>query len=223
MITYAFIINFNRLLLPSRMADWLADHDGIRPVIVDNCSTYPPLLEYYETTPHEVFHMDVNRGCQAVHGLQHRARSPLSHYDVYEHFIISDPDLDLEGIPDDWLQELELGLALDQPRAGTCGFGLRIDDVPAGVDHMQGTAWSRPFMGGRFYRASIDTTFALWRGLPRPGFGAVRTGPPYVARHVPWYYQTLDDLPEDERYYLASITPGKWNWFSGKLKEKLGL
>lgn len=224
MTTYAFIINYNRLTLPRKMADWLADFNEITPVIVDNCSTYPPLLEYYEKTPHEVYHMDMNHGCQAVHGKKkERPTNVLTHYGVYEHFIITDPDLDLEGIPDDWLRELEIGLSMDQPRSSTCGFGLRIDDLPSGVDHMQLIEWSHPFCGGRFYRASIDTTFALWGRWPRDGFSAVRTGAPYLARHVPWYYQTLEDLPPDEVYYLKSIIPGQWNWFSGALKKKLDL
>lgn len=46
--TIALIINWNRLEYPKNMADWLAENGTVEPIIVDNGSTYPPLLEYYE-------------------------------------------------------------------------------------------------------------------------------------------------------------------------------
>ena len=220
MTTLVFIINYQRLTLPKRMADYLADCHDIKPIIVDNHSDYPPLLSYYETCPHEVLRMNRNYGCSVVHNKQWGV---LDHYNQTGHFVITDPDLEIDHIPKDWLHELETGLAADQPRASTCGFGLRIDDLPPGVNHKQGMEWTRPIMNGRFYKSAIDTTFALWRAKKRDGFAAVRTNHPYLARHAPWYYQTVEDLPPDELYYLKSITPGVWNNFSGELKGKLNL
>lgn len=217
---YAFIVNFNRLTLPSKMADFIADSPGVTPVIIDNASTYPPLLEYYETCPHKVIQLDRNWGnCVVWHGPGPQAI--LNEFGLDGNFIVTDPDLDLEGIPNDWLHELQTGLDLF-PDRWKCGFSLRIDDLPPGVNHWQGIEWSHPVMGKRFYLASIDTTFCLCR-TRKHDFGGVRTGPPYMARHVPWYYRTIEDLPEDELYYLKSITPGKWNLWSGQLKRELNL
>lgn len=201
------------------MADYLADCHDIKPVIVDNHSDYPPLLEYYEKCPHEVLRMDSNYGCSVVHNPKFGV---LDHYNQTGHFVITDPDLEIDHIPKDWLQELEVGLSHAMPRH-MCGFGLRIDDLPPDVVHHQEIEWTRPFMNGRFYYSAIDTTFALWRQRVREGFGAIRTGPPYVARHIPWYYQSVENLPPDELYYLKSITPGKWNWYSGDLKKRFKL
>jgi len=219
---YAFIVNFNRLELPRRMADFIADSPGTIPVIVDNASTYPPLLKYYETCPHKVIRLDRNWGnCVLWHGPGNN-QAILNEFGLDGHFIITDPDLDLTGIPKDWLHELEVGLEVDNPRAWKSGFSLKIDDLPPDVHHQQGMEWSRPIHGGRFYQASIDTTFCLCR-TRKHDFAAIRTGPPYTARHMPWYYQTVEDLPADELYYLKSITPGKWNCFSGQLKKKLNI
>jgi len=221
--TYAFIINFNRLDLPRRMANFLADTPGVTPIILDNASTYPPLLEYYEKCPHKVIRFDRSWGnCVVWEGPPPRG-SILDEFGLDGHFIVTDPDLEIDHMPKDWLNELEVGLEIDNPRACKSGFGLRIDDLPPGVHHQQGMEWTRPIAGGRFYQSSIDTTFCLCRTRLHD-FPAVRTGKmPYLARHVPWYYQTIEDLPPDELYYLKSIVPGRWNGFSGELKIKLGL
>jgi hypothetical protein len=60
--------------------------------------------------------------------------------------------------------------------------------------------WERP-LAPRLFDAPIDTTFALYRhAAPHNVEMSVRTGYPYVARHLPWY---VDDryLPEDEAFY----------------------
>jgi len=59
------------------------------------------------------------------------------------------------------------------------------------------------------FDAPLDTTFALYRPSPTFALPALRTGPPYVASHLPWY-QNLEDLPDDEQYYMAHAdTSGK--------------
>jgi hypothetical protein len=76
-------------------------------------------------------------------------------------------------------------------------------------------AWERQFWTipafGRFYRAPIDTTFALYR----PGLGHgphhLRTAPPYEARHLPWY-QNSQALTEEDRYYAEHADASITNW-----------
>jgi len=218
----AFIINYNRLDLPRRMADYIADcQNGVEPVFLDNNSDYPPLLEYYETTPHKVVRLSRNWGNCVVWycGI-------LDEWDLHGDFIVTDPDLEIDHIPKDWLDLFREGMA-KFPDRWKVGFGLMRDDLPdtptgRAAYGWEGMEWSQPVEGGRFYKASIDTTFCLCR-TRKHSFDSVRTGPPYVARHVPWYYTCLDDIPEDELYYLRSITPGKWNYWSGKLREEMGL
>jgi hypothetical protein len=200
--TYAFIINWNRLDLPKKMADYLVDCEGIIPIIVDNGSTYKPLLEYYKNCPHKVELMGSNWGQLVVSysGL-------LEKYGITERFIISDPDLDLSGIPKDFLHILHLGLDRHS-FAHKAGFSLEINDVPDSdikpqILAYESNAWTKK-LDEYFYSAYIDTTFCLMRKNYHD-FPSIRTDRPYTAKHVPWYY-TKDNLPDDERYYLEHST-----------------
>jgi len=222
-LVYCFIINFNRLELPSRLADFAAETPGVKPVFLDNNSTYPPLLEYYKTCPHEVLKLGFNYGSAAP---WHPKAGVLDHFDLRGGFIVTDPDLGIDHMPSDWLHELQTGL---DRHAGVCksGFGLMVDDLPdteigRAARKNQKIEWSHPLDGGRYFRSSIDTTFCLCRTRLHD-FPAVRTNAPYLARHVPWYYTCLEDVPEDEVYYLRSITPRRSNWWAGEIRDFVGL
>lgn len=219
MTTYAFIINYNRLTLPAALADYLADCPDITPVIVDNHSDYPPLLEYYEHTPHKVERMKMNYGCPVVW-----ESNLLDKYNLSGHFVVTDADLDISAVPKDWLHVLETGL--DKYKfACKAGFSLRISDLPdtnigRKARSYERGHWNTPLPGG-FYRANIDTTFCLCRTRLHD-FPAVRSAPPYEARHVPWYYDSIDNIPEDELYYIKS-TGGSWNYWTKRIAEELGI
>ena len=194
----AFIITYNRFHLPVNMADFLFVH-GIDPVFVDNNSNYPPLLEYYKTTPYEVVRMQENYGYKVVweQGL-------LNKLAIKGNYIVTDPDLDLSGIPDDFLSVLEKGLT-KYPQYDKCGLSLEINDVPA--TSFSPVDWETQFwqiaLDGRYFKAPIDTTFALYK-VPFHSFKALRTNRPYTARHMPWYYFKFEDMPEDEQYYFKT-------------------
>lgn len=210
-LTPAFIINYNRLTLPRAMADYLASTGTVQPIFVDNCSDYPPLLEYYKTTPHRVFRCKGNMGPTAVW-----YSGVWEEMNVTGRYIISDSDLDLSGIPKDFLHLLNLGLDR-YPWACKAGFSLEINDLPntplkASVLKWETDKWLSP-LDKQFYRAYIDTTFCLCRAKVHD-FPAVRTMRPYTARHMPWYY-TPENIPEDELYYIK--TTQQWathaqNW-----------
>lgn len=218
MTTYCFIINYNRLHYPRRMADYLAEVEGVTPVIVDNCSDYPPLLEYYEETPHIVHRMEHNMGNISW------LKPTLDEFDLHENFIVTDPDLIIDHIPKDWLPLLYDGLARHS-FACKAGFSLEIDDLPdtqiaREARGREGMEWQYCKGDKRFYHASIDTTFALWRTRLHD-FPGLRAARPYTAKHAPWYF-TPGNIPEDELYYLQT-TDRNWNWWTTKIREELGL
>jgi hypothetical protein len=196
----AFLIVYNRLNLPVKMADFLFVH-GIDPVFVDNNSDYPPLLEYYSHCPYQVMHMNKNYGYKVV---WNRETTILQRLGITGNYIVTDPDLDLSGIPDDFLSVLEEGLSR-YPQFDKCGFSLEINDLPptnfcpAGYEKQ---FWQRP-LDNMYFQAPIDTTFALYK-VPFHSFNALRTNRPYTARHRPWYYFDFEDMPEDEQYYFKT-------------------
>jgi hypothetical protein len=178
---------------------------GARVVVLDNDSTWGPLLEWYERCPFEVRRLGANLGQHApwtsgaVAGV------------VTARYVVTDPDLAMDGCPRDVLEVLADGLDR-YPWAIKAGVGLEIDDIPAGypsrdlVLDIERRCWQER-LGARFFRAGVDTTFALYRsGEPFASGPAVRADRPYVARHLPWYV-TPGALDAEERHYLATADP----------------
>ena len=211
--SYPVFIPVRDRVTPLRLVvDWLerAGHQDIW--LVDNASTYEPLLAYLNASPHHVVRLTHNFGHRSPWlsgAVQRHARN--------QYFVVTDPDV----LPDDDcpLDAVEhFRDLLDRyPDLHKAGFGLRIDDLP---DHYalaaQVRAWERRFWTDErepgVYRADIDTTFALYRPMRRHlESQAVRTGAPYVARHLPWYVDSAD-LPEEDRYYRAHADPIISNW-----------
>ena len=110
------------------LVSWLerAGHERIH--LVDNDSTYEPLLEYYETTPHTVVRLGANCGHLApwtMGVIEHHARGP---------YVVTDPDVvPTEECPPDAVARL-LELLDRHPGHVKAGLGLVIDDLP---DHIE--------------------------------------------------------------------------------------
>jgi hypothetical protein len=208
----ALIINFNRITLTVKTCDWIFNH-GITPVIVDNNSSYRPLLEYYKTCPYQVVRLDRNYGHKVIWDC-----NILERLGITGQYIVTDPDLDLSGIPDDFLSVLQEGLRR-YPQAEKCGFSLDYNDLPVGdVRDWEMSLWREP-LDDMYFKAGIDTTFALYREDSRHYqiWNSIRTNKPYMACHVPWSYKHIKDLPADEKYYVRTASKS----FSGKERIKL--
>jgi len=216
----AFVCNRDRLHWPRRLAADL-ERAGCRVVFVDNASTYPPLLAWYRSCPHEVLRLSENLGQEApwLSGAVQR--------DGGDRYIVTDPDLDISAVPDDWLSVLGQGLRF--AGIGKVGFSLRTDDIPAANplrDEIVSweVAFQRRRIGTLFYWARIDTTLALYDrqrieiARPRWRDRALRTAAPYAARHLSWYVSPRR-VPADERYYLDHSDVVRHSHWSRKLKE----
>ena len=120
----ALIINYNRLTLPLKMADWLHEKQ-IEPVFIDNNSDYPPLLEFYKNSPYQVIRLYSNFGHTVV---WNESLSILRRLKINGRYIVTDPDLDLSGVPDDFLEVHNKGL--DLYPVDKCALSLEINDLP---------------------------------------------------------------------------------------------
>jgi hypothetical protein len=217
-----FINCRDRVSCLSALVDWLerAGHEEI--ILIDNASTYPPLLEYYERSPHSVMRMDENLGHTALWqtGLVEKLCGPEGYY------VYSDPDVvPIEECPPDAVDFFRDVLET-YPDLAKVGFGLRIDDLP---DHYalkdrvvrwENQYWTKSIEPGLF-DAPIDTTFALHRGVKSHQYhDAVRTGYPYIARHTAWYVDS-ENLGEEEEYYRSHARADVTNWNAPALPEDL--
>lgn len=240
-----FIVTFNLLSTTRKLVDDILRMGGF-PIIVDNHSTYPPLLEWYSEIekrkdiclvkvphnagPHVVYHLFpiIARDVQDTAGLK------IGYNDIYA---ITDCDLDISEIPDDGL--IVLRKLAERERKGTryhkkIGFGLRIDDLPVNAPHLINTRmWESQFFRklevidgiSCFTDVLIDTTFHIYiPTIPSANFygPAIRTGGKYMARHIPWYW-TKDTITEEGKYYLRHINTNHPISFSAQLKASLGM
>jgi len=197
------IINYNRLSLPTALADWVYKRN-CDPIFIDNASDYKPLLNYYSHCPYQVVWMNNNYGKSVIWD-----QKILDRLNITGDYIVTDPDLDLTGIPDNFLDILKEGLRR-YPVFDKCGFSLETNDVTDESIYFQGKTirqWEHQFwvnpMDAEYFNASIDTTFALYK-TDKFSLVALRTNRPYTARHIPWYYDK--EKLEDEEYYCKTAT-----------------
>jgi hypothetical protein len=224
--SYPVFINSRDRLAPlAELVEWLERAGCDEIYLIDNDSAYEPLLAYYEQTPHTVLRLGENYGKWSLWqapGVFDLAKG--------RRFVFTDPDvIPAPGCPLDALDRFsEL---LDRYRLpNKAGFGLRIDDLPEHYRHKdavlaaEAPMWQWPLEDGAYY-APIDTTLALYREGGSWAREAIRTGPPYVARHDSWYLD-FDDLSAEERFYNdraaneTAHTSGMAHWVAPELDDR---
>jgi len=213
------INNFNRLEFLEKMINSLESKGYSNIKILDNASTYPPLLEYYNKTPYKVYRYKKNYGSKAFW------RSGLWLRYIFNYYVVTDPDLELtKECPDDFL-EYFYELLMKYKNSYKVGFALKIDDLP---DHFilknKVIDWEKKFwkeeVESNIFKAPIDTTFALYRPFSKKGKRdgtdfMLRVAGAYTLRHLPWYIESNKISPE-EKYYLANTKVGHWSGLINK-------
>lgn len=202
------INNFNRLTFPLELIEFLENCGFTNIVILDNNSSYPPLLKFYETCKYKVIRQKQNLGHLAFW------KSGLYNKYKWNYFVYTDSDVvPVPECPKDFIEYFRRILSSNY-RLDKIGFGIKIDDLPDSfslknkiVDYEK-HYWERAVMPN-LYEAPIDTTFALYKPLSKLERGesytlaAWRTGSPYLIRHLPWYINS-GNLSEEERYYIQT-------------------
>lgn len=200
------INNRNFLTWPKAMVERIKEYDGVGEIIiVDNDSTYPPLLEWYATNPCRIERLNNNIGVAApwISGVVESLKGIP--------YVVTDPDLGLNETPKDTLSYL-----LDKLNS------LEIDKVGLGLDWQRVESkspyyerlhvyekdrWSKSPVKDKVYmEVQIDTTFALYRH-PVYFIGGSSTTFPYVARHYPWEF-SLEEARNNEEFmfYMNNAT-----------------
>jgi len=211
-----FIVCRDKLSPLLELVRWLERHRYQRVVLVDNASTYPPLLDYFNRTDHDVHRLTENLGPYKSIW----SSGVLEQYARDNYFVVTDCDvIPMDACPGDAVGYFHWALRRF-PSFVKAGFGLCIDDLPRHFELAENVrSWEEIFWRRRFshnlYQADIDTTFALYRpGSPFQLSPAIRTGKPYLARHQPWYIDSLNRT-EEERYYRDHCDPKMAHWDLG--------
>lgn len=202
------INNYNRKETLLRLLRSLEKRGYNNIYIIDNQSTYPPLLTYYRECPYKVFRLKENKGFKALW------KSELRRLFCRDYYIYTDSDVVLnDDCPDDVVDHL-FRLMKKYKYAFKIGLSLRIDNLPdCYLQKNEVIAWEGKFFTNKnsddLYRVPVDTTFALYRpkvGLSRSRYAeAYRTAYPYQLEHLPWYVDSAN-LTEEEKYYKESCT-----------------
>jgi GT2 family glycosyltransferase len=216
-----FIVCFERIDALKQLVRWLERHNMKHIVFIDNDSSYPRLLNYYEQTPYQVLRLYRNTGHTAPWSLG-IARVLVPH----GFYIVTDPDvIPTEECPSDFMEHF-LGLHEQFAAYQKVGFGLRIDDLPDNyplkrpVIEWESQFWKQT-LAPEIYEAGVDTTFAVYKPFTYSYMlhPSIRTGKPYVARHLPWYHNPNDTTEEDIYYkFRADRSVNSWN--TGELPER---
>lgn len=213
------INNYNRLSCLLKLISVLESKGYHNIHILDNNSSYQPLLDYYKSCPYKVYRFSTNFGYLSFW------KSGIYKEFHNQYFVYTDSDVvPIDTCPDDFMQYF-YQLMKKYPRASKVGFGLSINDLPDYFkDKQKVMAWEQQFWQKKLekdvYRAPIDTTFALYR--PNVKGGAyfhdfmIRTGGAYIAKHLPWYNNSNNLSDEDQFYLTAVSTSTHWSALQNK-------
>lgn len=190
----ALLINRNLLTTFKNTLEFLRKEPRVEIHILDQESTYPPLLEFYKTISEEV-HYAKNEG-------PYSAWDPKYKHLRKDYFIVADTDCMYDGVPDDWL-DVMLNV-IKQPGSPKIGFSLEIEDLPNTDTGKQSYKHEAKYWENKInlgWDAHVDTTFALYRGNMSFSYNAIRLDRPYCIKHAPWYINDCC-IPEEWQYYL---------------------
>ncbi len=209
------INNRNLLTWPRAMVERIEQFSSLGDIlIIDNGSTYVPLLDWYATIPHRVIRTS-NLGHTAPWTPEINAQITT---DLY---VVTDADLDLSRTPVDCLDHLAKCLSMF-PSARKIGLALDFSDVPRAFpyyDHVHSWEqrfWDLPLIWGLVRQAPVDTTFALYSKRLMNEYRVIggRTDAPYVAGHIPW---TVVEPDAEFAQYLATTNgSSSYRHFIGK-------
>lgn len=194
------INNFNRLTTTKRLADDLKTLGYNKIIILDNSSTYPPLLKWYDECLYEVIRFPVNYGELALYNSDVINRFPSGSWVGY-----TDSDIQLNSnTPPDFIEKM-MYLAAGH-LISKVGLALEIGDIPGDIDYRINVKnWEKKYWEKEIekdvYLAEIDTTFCIVRAGMSFQYEALRVGGNFTCKHLPWY-QDFNNLDEEEEYYM---------------------
>ena len=219
------IINFNQLFYLKKLVNFLVKRKFENIIIIDNLSTYPPLLEYYKTLKGvKVEYMDENYG----HMVFFKNKELQEKYGK-GFYVVTDADIvPNEDLPVDFMKQMILHLIKNWEEITKVGFALKIDDIPeTNKAKDKVLAWEERFwrkdISKNIYDANIDTTFAIYK----PGYRAIGThlsflrahrfGGVFSAIHGGWYINQ-ENMSEEQKYYKQNSNSSA-SWQSNEKGE----
>lgn len=203
------IISFNQFNYLEKLINFLLSNDYKNIIIIDNNSSYKPLLNYFELMKNKikVYRLNQNFGHLSLWENKKLFRQYIKGY-----YVLTDPDIvPVSNCPDDFLAYFK-SILDNNSQFTKVGFSLKIDDIPdTNMNKETVLKWESQFWRNKLkdgnYKAKIDTTFALYRPNyvynKSNFFKSCRTVEPYSAIHGGWYIDT-NNLTDEQKYYFEN-------------------
>jgi hypothetical protein len=216
------ILNRDRLYPLIEQVTVLKSYGYHNITIIDNRSTYQPLLDWYKQSDIDVFYNDITENsCHAFRDLVLCGHERFNKI-ISDWYVFNDSDIIPEKTaPDDFIEHM-IAYAIKYGKTKV-GMSIRIDDIDRTyplnewVYSYESLYWTNEIIDGdvKLYPHPIDTTFAVHAPniLPTWSNDTLRVGNPYIVKHAPFYYDP-DNLPLDEQYYLQHMNKQSSNWSS---------
>lgn len=211
------INNFNQLFYLKQLIEKLQSYSIENIVILDNNSTFPPLLKYYEVVKNDVkvIRLSRNKGHLAFW----KTKTVFKKYST-GFYVVTDADIvPIDICPEDLVEKLTK-LSLKYKSYTKIGVSLKINDIPDHyVNKDKVLNWEKQYWqiekSKMVYEAAVDTTFALYRPnyiySKQNFYKALRTKKPYQAKHGGWYINH-ENLTEEQLYYSKTAnSSSSWN------------
>lgn len=222
-----FITVRDQLHCPRNLARQCRELRNCEPILLDNGSTYPETVEWLHSGEFPAFfHQNLGNNVAWNGGHVLELGDHLRKYgDGY--FVVTDGDVDIDGLPVDLLRDM--AALLDETEARKVALSLRIDDLPEWnpdldkILSVEAKFWKQERNGatGQYFIADSDTHFSMYRaGDGWGGYDGVRIGSPYIARHVPWYWDE-NNLTPDVEWYIRHMDSAYSTW-SNQVRHRKG-
>jgi len=239
-----FIMNYNWLEWTKKQVQFY-ESCGHKVIIVDNGSTYPPLLQWYKDCHYTVL---TTKGAKL--SCQNRFIWEMGLHNMIDdnYYAVTDSDLGVSHIPRDFADVLIADIERN-PEIIKSGFSLAVDDLPDNPYANKYRASETQHICGTdtfgFIEKPVDTTFAiyskercnnldkLWKkeGDTAPVgdnaflddryfYRAHRSPAPYMANHMPWYMD-VNSLNEEQLHHISGAKYGSLNDFKNIYKKEL--
>lgn len=214
--TPIYIINRNNLERGFRQQyEWFKSAGMRNITVIDNASTYQPLLDYYNNNGVKHLRMDKNYGPWVFW-------DKSMHWNQETKYVVTDPDVvPAPDCPKDLVRKMCEVFDRYQPKCLKVGPGLRIDNIP---DHYakkekvlaheaQFNLECHRMPEGDAFDALIDTTMAVYGPhAPFPDWCQhFRLAAPYVCEHFPWY-EDSSVISEEHAFYREHAENGWASW-----------
>ena len=200
-----FINARDRLGVMKKLIDWLLDAGYRKLIILDNDSTYPPLLEYYSALESDsrikIIRLGKNLGFKALW-----LSGVLEKLKIATPYVYTDPDiLPIENCPKDFVKTL-MKILDSNHEIRKIGLGLVWEDITfadkARIQKHESNYYNGTQVSENLHYAQVDTTFALYSNVRHYNLRfSLRTTGDLRAYHLPWYFD-YNNLPADEKYYI---------------------